>query len=82
MPATGAAEVEGGWISVQKLIPPPSLNQGARAFTDRGRGQHAETAQSALAFMLKSVTGGLTSIILIVLDTVNLQFHGQFFPFP
>ena len=72
MPATGAAEVEGGWITVQKLTLPPSLNQGASTFIGRGRGQHAETAQSALAFMLKSVTGGLTSIILIVLDTVSL----------
>ena len=47
MPATGAAEVEGGWISVQKLIPPPSLNQGARAFTDRGRRLPTETAVSS-----------------------------------
>ena len=29
---------------------------------------------------MKLVTGGLTSIIWIVLGIVNLQFHGQFIP--
>ena len=41
---------------------------------------HAETAQSALTVVLKLVIGGLTSIILIVLSTVNLQFQGRFVP--
>ena len=39
---------------------------------------HAETAQSALMVILKLVIGGLTSVILIVLGTVNLQFQGWF----
>ena len=65
---------EGGPTAVQTLIPsahPPPENQGARAFTERGRGLHAETAQSALTVILKLVIGGLTSIILIVLSTVG-----------
>ena len=55
-------------------------NQWARAFIDRGRGLHAETAQSALTVILKLVIGGLTTIILIVLSTASLQFQGQFVP--
>ena len=67
------------WTSVQRPTPPAPNNKGVRAFIYRGRGLHAETAQSALT-ALKLVIGGLTSIILIVLSTVNLQFHGQFVP--
>ena len=51
----------------------------ARAFIDGGRGLHAETAQSALMVILKWSCGGLISIILIFLSTVNLQFQGHFF---
>ena len=36
--------------------------------------------QSAPTVVFRLVTGGLTSIILIVLGTVNLQFQGPFFP--
>ena len=56
----------------------PSDEQWTRAFIDRGRGLHAETAQLALAVMLTLVIGGLISVILIVLSTVNLQFQDQF----
>ena len=45
-----------------------------------GRGLHAETAQSALTVILKLVIGGLTSVVLIVLSTVSLQFQGWFVP--
>ena len=41
-------------------------------------GLHAETAQAALAVVLKLVIGGLTSVILIGLSTVNFQFQGRF----
>ena len=58
--------------------PPAPDNQGARAFIDRGRGLHAETIQSALPVILKLVIGGLISVILIVLGTVNLQFEVRF----
>jgi len=42
------------------------------------RGLWAETAQSALTVILKLVIGGLTSVIFIVLGTVNLHFQGWF----
>ena len=51
-----------------------------RAFIDRGRGLHADGAHSALTVILKLVNGGLTSVILIVLNTGSLQFQGQFVP--
>jgi len=44
------------------------------------RGLHVETVQSALTVILKLVIGGLTSVILIVLGTINLQFQGWFVP--
>ena len=60
--------------------PPATLNdeQWTTAFTDRGRGLHAESAQLALAVVLTLVMGGLISVISIVLSTINLQFQGQF----
>ena len=44
---------EGGFLSKGRL--PATDNQWARAFIDRGRGLHAETAQSALTVTLKLV---------------------------
>ena len=41
---------------------PPAGNQRVRAFTDRRRGLHAETAQSALTVIFRSVIGGLASV--------------------
>ena len=72
----------GGRIPVQRPTPPmpPTNNQGARAFIGEGRGLHAETARSALTVILKLVIGGLPSVILVVLSTVNIQFGGQFVP--
>ena len=72
-----AGNCGGGRTPVQRLTPPTD-NQWARAFIGGGRGLHAETAQSALMVILKLVIGGLTSVILIVLGTVNLQFQGWF----
>ena len=60
--------------------PPTPSNQGARAFIDGGREVRAETARSALTVIWKLGTGDLTSVILNVLGTVNLQFQGQFVP--
>ena len=37
-----------------------------------------ETAQPALTVIFRLVVGGLTGIILIALDTVNLQLQGWF----
>ena len=77
----------GGHLSKGPLSAPDK--QGVRAFTDRvagagvGRGGcvlQAETAQSSSTVIFKLVIGGLTSIILNVLGTVNLQFQGPFVP--
>ena len=50
----------------------PPITSGARGLIDRRRGLHAGTEQSALTIIFKLVTGGLTCIILAVLDAVNL----------
>ena len=47
-------------------------------FIGRRRGLHAETAQMAVTVTVKLVISGLTSTILTVLVTVNLQVQGQF----
>ena len=64
----------GGQTSVQRLTLPRTGNQWARAFIENRRGPHAKTAQSALTVIFRLVIGGLTSITLTVLGTVNLQF--------
>ena len=64
-------------MSVQRLTPPTD-NQWARDFIDRGRGLHAEIALSALRVILKSVISGLVSVISVVLSTVNPQSQAQF----
>ena len=46
--------------------------------SEQGRGLLAGSAQSALAVIYKLVITGLISVILIVVDTVNLQFQGPF----
>ena len=43
-----------------------------------GWGLYAETAQSSLKVIFKVVISGLTSVILVVLGTVNLQFQDPF----
>ena len=63
--------------------PPLLATSGARVFIDRsgqGGGLPAETVASALTVIFKLVISGLTSIILIVLGTVNLQFQSPFVP--
>ena len=45
---------------------------------DRGRGLHAERAHSALTVLLKLGLSGLIGNLLIVLNTMNLQFQGRF----
>ena len=44
-----------------------------------GCGLHAETAQSSLTVIFRLVISGLTSIIMMVLGTVNLQFKVDLF---
>ena len=61
-----------GWL-------PPTDNQWAGPLIAQGMGLHAETTQSASSTVIfKSVMGGLTRVILIVLGTVNLHFQDQF----
>ena len=70
---TGNQGGEGvGQMPVQRPHPPPIDNQWEGAFIGRGRGLHAEIAQSALKVILKLIISGLISVILIVLSTVNL----------
>ena len=68
----------GGWTPVRRSAPLPGQPVG-KSFDKHREGLHAETAQSALTVILKLVTGGLTSIILIVLSTVSLQFQDCLF---
>ena len=74
----GGGDGQGGWwTSVQRLAPlPPLAISGARAFIDRRKGPHAETAQSAASHW--SLTVWPTSFWL--LGIVNLQFQGPFVP--
>ena len=82
MPATELGVEDGGQLpegrfSLHTALPPPATaTSGARAFIDRSEGGrlHAETIQSSLTIIFKLIISGLTSVILIILDTVNLQF--------
>ena len=65
-----------GWTPVRKQLPPNSTQSSDKSF----HRLLAETARSALTVILKLVTGGLSSIILIVLSRVSLQFQGWFVP--
>ena len=76
-PATGEGEgrhLSKGWL-------PALATSEARAFINRRRELHAEIAQLSVTVILKLAIHGLTSIILVVLGTVNLQFQDPFSPF-
>ena len=60
-------------------VPNPN-NQRARAFIGWEGELHVDTTQSALTVILKLVFSGLTSVLLIVLMTMKLQFQGHFAP--
>ena len=80
MPATELGVEDGGHLpegrfSLHTALPPPATaTSGARAFIDRKMGIDVGTAQSTLTVIFKLIISGLTSVILIILDTVNLQF--------
>ena len=59
---------DGGLLS-KGQYPSLTVSGVTEPFIDRGRGLHAETVWSAL-----TVVSGLTRVILIVLNTVSLQF--------
>ena len=70
----------GGWTSVHRPIPPTD-KQGIRAFIDRvGIGVTCRNSTVISDSHLQLVISGLTSIMLLVLGTVNLQFGCAFVP--
>ena len=69
------------WKSVQRPTPATWQPVGQELFYRQTLGvvgATCRTAELSLTVIFKSVIGGLTSIILIVLGTVNLQFQGPF----
>ena len=72
--------VEGGRAPVQRPTPPPRppTTRGQELLSTEGGGymqkQHRQLWQASWNWSC----GGLTSVILIVLGTVSLQFWGQF----
>ena len=62
-------EAGGGHLSKSWLSPHPQQSGDTSFYTQK---EGAETAQSALSVTFTLVIGGLTSVILIVLSTVNL----------
>ena len=69
-----AKEGQGEQTPVHRTAPPTDC-EWARAFIERGRGLHAEIAQSAQTVSLKLVIGNLTSVFLIVL--IDLIFSAR-----
>ena len=59
---------------------PPNWQSVGKSFYIWKERANAETARSALTVILKMVSRGLISIILIVLSTINLQLQGWVFP--
>ena len=60
---------------------PLSDSHWGKGFYRQKEGTDAETAQSVLTIIFKLIIYGLTSTILVVLGTVNLQFQVHLFPF-
>ena len=57
---------------------PPIIREQEFLWTEGGG--YVQKEQSALAVILKLVISGLTSVILIVLGTVSVQFQGPLVP--
>ena len=70
----------GWWKGKFALFQMPATGggQGVRGFINRAWRANAETEQSSLTVIFRLVLGGLTSIILVVLGTLNLLFRGPF----
>ena len=69
--------------SVQRPAPQPWQTRGEcfyRQSCGVGGWLHTETTQSSTTVIFKLIISGLTSIIFVVLGTVNLQFQGHLFP--
>ena len=61
-----------------KVDPPPLAASGMRSFIDKVGEYYVQKQQPALTVIFGMVISGLTSTILVVLGTVNLQFQGPF----
>ena len=59
----------------------PAEQAGGGNFYKVGRGLHAETTQPSLTVICRLVLSGLTSVLLIVLGTVNLRLWARLLPF-
>ena len=68
----------GSQTSVQRPTP-PSTSRGWEHYRQSGRGWGGATCRNSTV-IFKLVISGLTSIILVVLGTVNLQFWGALVP--
>ena len=66
-------------MSVQRPTPFTD-NQWGNSLYRLREGLQLETAQSAPTVVLKLSTRGLTSVTLMVLGAVDLQFQGRFVP--
>ena len=73
------AEGEGGGHLSKGPLPSPPHKQEVRVFIDRVGGG-GKTAQSSLTVISKLIISGLTSVILVVLGRVHLQFQDPFAP--
>ena len=73
----------GGGKACPKADSPHPRQAGRESLHRQGRGRepHAETAPSAVTVIFRLAIDGLTSAIVVVLATVNLQFRGHLFPF-
>ena len=71
---------EGGVCPKADSPRPPTSKRESLYRHGEWRGPYAETAPSALTVIFRLVIAGLTSIILVVLATVNLQFPGALVP--
>ena len=66
-----------GRMPVQRPIPQPTWQSGSKSF--RRQREEATCRNSAVSsVILQSVISDLTSVVLIVLGTVNLQLQDQF----
>ena len=73
-----AGNLWGGWqTSVQRSTPPLTSRGWEHLEMEWGGRLHAKPS---LTVVFKVVIGGLTSIILVVLGAVNIQFRGALVP--
>ena len=67
-------------MSVQRWTPSSTDNQGDKSFYRLREGATCRNSAVSSDGHLRVVTGGLTSVVLIVSGTVGLQFQVRFLP--